>query len=147
MIDPRVRRGELNAQQEIGSSPGIDRLIQVIPAQGQFETEVGGIAIPECGSEQGIVGQIILGIVHRIGERKEVVWPFQLFSQGNRNPEILQRVTITKGLGMPSVVIPPCPETTPVKTTGQRVSFLTSQPGLRKREVIGLVSFTIGLNT
>ena len=147
MVDGRVGRGQLYAQQKIRTRPRINRLVKAVTAQSQLEAEVGRPAITESRGEQGVIVQVILCIVDRIGQRKEVIRPFQLLAKGNRRTEVLQRVTVTEGIGVRTEVIPTRAEDAAVETYRKRVSFLSSQPGLGKGEVIGLVGLTVGLDT
>jgi len=89
--------------------------------------------------------QIIPCIVHRIGKGEIIIRPFQLFAEGNGDPEVLQRVAVAEGIGIGAEIIPAGPEYASVETEGQRITLLSSQPGFGEREVVGLVGFTVGL--
>ena len=147
MIDIRIGRRELKAQHLAGTAAGIDRLIQVIPTQGNLKAEIRRAPVAELLREQRIIGQIILRIVHRISQRKIIIRPVQLLAERDSYPKVFQRVGIAERIGAGPEIITPGTENAPIKADRKGVALFAAQPGFGERKIVGLVRLPVGLDT
>src|SRR5262249_45434191 len=85
VIQQGIGRRELYAQQLVRTTPRVNRLVKIIAAKGQLETEVGTTAVTKSRCEQRIVVQVVLRIINRIRQSKEIIRPFQLLAQSKGN--------------------------------------------------------------
>src|SRR5690606_1881052 len=144
-VEYGVRRRKLSAEHKVGAAPGEDLLIHGRTGQRQLHADVIGSTVIKAGYIKiVIVLQLILLVVQRVDQRKVVVRPFQLLTQGNGGAHYF-KVGILAGSGTIYIFIVRARVlVAAAEAHGELVLLFTSQPGLRKGEVIRAVGPAVG---